>query len=194
MILPIVEGKGEVDAVPVLVRRIAASYVPERYVTVERPIRRMRSDLVQPNGLERVIELAARQTGPADGILVLLDADDDCPVEVAANLRARAERTRPDRHVRVVVASREFEAWFLAAAESLRGVHGLAADLAPPANPESIRDAKGWLTARTRSGHSYKPAVDQAALSQLFDLEQAATARSFRKFIKDVVELARLSA
>jgi hypothetical protein len=67
----------------------------------------------------------------------------------------------------------------------------LPQDLAPPPDPEAVRDAKGWLSDRTPRGRSYKPTVDQAALAQIFDLDLAQGARSFRKFIKDVLELAR---
>lgn len=191
MILPVVEGHGEVTAVPPLIRRIVTAYVPDAYVEVGRPIRTKRNDLVQPGGIENAVELAARQTGAEDGILVLIDADKDCPVELATELLDRAQRRRPDRSIRVVVAKSEFEAWFLASAHSLAGERGLPQDLAPPPDPEAVRDAKGWLSDRTPRGRSYKPTVDQAALAQIFDLDEAQSARSFRKFIKDVLELAR---
>lgn len=193
MILPIVEGHGEVTAVPILIRRILTQYTPEIYVHVGQAIRVKRAELVKAGGVERTVELAARQTTRADGILILLDADDDCPRELAEQLLARAKEARPDRTISVVAANREYEAWFLAAAHSLRGKRGLAEDLEPPPDSESIRDAKGWLASHTPHGFSYKPTIDQPALTQLFDLEQACTARSFRKIVKDVVALARLS-
>lgn len=193
MILPIVEGHGEVTAVPILIRRIIAHYAPEAYVDVGRPIRVSRAGLVQSNGIERTVELAARQTQATDGILILLDADDNCPRELAEALLTRGRTARPDRAIAVVVANREYEAWFLASATSLRGKRGLADDMEPPPNPEAIRDAKGWLAHHAGHGFSYKPTIDQPALTQLFDLEQAYAARSFRKMVKDVVALARLS-
>lgn len=192
MIQPVVEGHGEVTAVPVLIRRIVAAYAPGVYADVARPIRVKRDLIVQPEGIEDAIDLAARRTAPGDGILVLVDADTDCPFELATDLAARAQKRRTDRTIRVVVAKREFEAWFLAAARSLAGRRGFPETLAPPADPEEVRDAKGWLSARTGRGQSYKPTVDQAALAQTFDLELAREgARSFRKFVKDVLELAR---
>lgn len=193
MILPIVEGHGEVTAVPILIRRIVAQYAPDVYAHVGQAIRVKRTGLVQAGGVERTVELAARQTTASDGILILLDADDDCPREIAEMLLERATVARPDRAIAVVAANREYEAWFLAAARSLRGKRELADDLEPPAHPESIRDAKGWLTDRMPKGFSYRPTIDQPGLTQLFDLEQAHAARSFRKLVKDVLALARRS-
>jgi hypothetical protein len=193
VILPIVEGDGEVKAVPILIRRIITHYAPGAYVPVGRPIPVSRSGLIQTDLLERTVELAARQTKQEDGILILLDADDDCPRDLADALLNRARSVRPDRSIRVVAANREYEAWFLAAARSIRGKRGLADDIEPPADPEAIRDAKGWLARHTPRGFTYKPTIDQPALSDLIDLEQAYATRSFRKLVKEVLALARLS-
>lgn len=192
MILPVVEGHGEMTAVPVLIRRIVAAYSPETAVAVAKPIRVKRDLLLKEQGIENAVELAARQTSPEDGILVLIDADDaDCVATLAEELRSRARACRPDRHIRVVVANREFEAWFLASAPSLASRRGLPAVLDSPDNPEAIRDAKRWLSDRAARGQSYKPTIDQAAFAQLFDMDLAyARARSFRKFVQDVVDLA----
>ena len=52
---------------------------------------------------------------------MLLDADEDCPKTLASNLLARARTMVPaDYPVGVVVANREYEAWFLAAFPSIR--------------------------------------------------------------------------
>jgi hypothetical protein len=193
VILPIVEGHGEVTAVPILIRRIVAHYAPDVYAHVEPPIRASRAGLMKAGELERTIELAARRTQAVDGILILLDADDDCPRELAEALASRARAARPDRAIAVVIANREYEAWFLAAAESLRGKRGLGEILQPPPDSEAIRDAKGWLTHHAAQGLAYRPTIDQPALTDIFDLEQAYAARSFRKLVKEVVALARLS-
>ncbi len=62
---------------------------------------------------------------------------------------------------------------YLAAAESLRGLRGLPADLAAPEQPESIRGAKEWLTDRMPPQDSYSETRDQAALTAKFDMETA---------------------
>jgi hypothetical protein len=96
---------------------------------------------VAPNGIEREVE-SNSWVGPSGGILVLLDADDDCPAELAPALLNRARSARPDRRVSVVLAKREFEAWFLASAQSLAGRFSSPADMEAPDDPEGVRGAK----------------------------------------------------
>jgi len=72
----------------------------------------------------------------------MLDADDDCPATMGPELLKRARAAVPHTPVGLVLAKCEFEAWFLASAESLAGRRGLPDVLSPPANPESIRGQK----------------------------------------------------
>ncbi len=185
----IVEGDGEVAAVPIAIRRIIQWVDPSLIVNIHYPIRVSRPKLVKPGELERTVDFAARRAGKSGAVLIVLDSDDDCPASLGPELLGRARKARSDLPISVVLAKREFEGWFLASAESLRGLRGLAADLAPPPDPESIRGAKAWLTARMIAGRSYKETVDQPALAALFDLQQARTAPSFDKFFRDVVAI-----
>lgn len=128
--------------------------------------------------------------GEVAAVLVLLDADDDCPARLGPQLLTRVKDARPDRSGSVVLANREFEAWFLAAAPLLRGLRGLAGDLALPADAERPRDCKGWLSARRTDGRAYKPATDQAALAAAFDMQMARQhSPSFDKLWRDVERL-----
>lgn len=185
----IVEGHGEVDAVPVTIRRIAHQVAPDLALKVLQPFRVPRTKLVKPGELERSVELAARRAGRNGAILIVLDSDDECPATLGPELLSRAQATRPDLPIRIVLAKREFEAWFLAAAESLRGRRGLASDLVAPSDPESIRGAKEWLTVRMATGRRYVETLDQSALAAAFDLEKARLASSFDKFFRDVLGL-----
>jgi hypothetical protein len=98
-------------------------------------------------------------------------------------LLQRARSVNSDANIEVVVAKCEFEAWFLASAESLAGKSGLIPSFRVPKNPEEIRDAKGELTKNMVGSRSYRPTADQPALASVFDLEQArANADSFDKF------------
>jgi hypothetical protein len=189
-IVAIVEGFGEVEAVPILLRRwfeLSGLTSPE----IPRPIRIPKHRLVAEGELERTIEQAARRAGCDGAILVLVDADDDCAAELGAQLRARAREARRDREVAVVLPVREFEGWLLASAESLSGHRGLQPDLKPPANAEDVRDAKGWLSGHMTRGRIYAPRVDQAALAQALDFQLAQRSSSFRKFLRDLERLAR---
>jgi hypothetical protein len=169
----VVEGHGEVKALPILLRRMGNSIDPEVHLEIMPPIRRPRGSLVNKEGeLERAVELAALKARPRGGVFVLLDSDDDCPAKLAPKLLGRAEPAGIELPVTVILPKREFEAWFLAAAKSLRGKRGLPADLEPPRDAEEIRGAKEWLRARM-AGRTYAETIDQPALAAVFDLNLA---------------------
>ncbi|MEV0592374.1 DUF4276 family protein [Nonomuraea cavernae] len=183
----IVEGDGEVEALPILLRRVVAEISPERWVDVPKPWRLDRGCLMTVGGVEGSVNRLVCDVGTITGLLVLLDADDDCPADLGPRLLARAQAARPDVPVAVVLANREFEAWFLAAASSLRGCAGLAADLENPPDPEQPRGCKEWLSHRTINGRPYKPRSHQSSLAAQFDLRMAReNAPSFDKFWRDV--------
>lgn len=185
----IVEGDGEVKAVPVLIRRIAWDLNPEITIIVETPIRAPRYQVVKDGELESRIELAAQKIGGQGAIFIILDSEDDCPAELGPELLRRASQIREDLPIAVVIANREFEAWFLAAAESLRGKRGLKNNIHPPNDLEAIRGAKEWLDQRMENNESYSETTDQPALAALFDMEQARQADSFDKCYRDIVRL-----
>lgn len=185
-LFPIVEGEGEVEALPVLVRRLALEQLAHP-IQVCPPWRMHRSAMThRPGELERVASAARIKAGPGGLILLVLDADEDCPRAVAPGLLDRV-RSAAGEPVSCVLACREFEAWFLAAAPSIAGKRGLAGPMIAPDNPESIPDAKGWLTDRMSPGRKYRPTADQAPLAAAMDLELArANAPSFDKLWRDL--------
>ena len=132
----IVEGESEVATVPLLIRRIAANLYPELPIVVPPPIRRPRNKVVKENELERAVEFVARQIGGQGAIFIILDSDEDCPAQLGPALLHRASQARSNLHIAVVIAKNEFEAWFLAAAESIRGQRGLRNDIDSPEEPE----------------------------------------------------------
>ena len=185
----IVEGHGEVQAVPVLLRRIANALDPGLHLQVEQPIRITKSKLLRSGELERSVELAARKVGGCGAILILLDSDEDCPAILGPALLDRARAVREDVPISVVLAKQEFEAWFLAAAESLRGRRGLRGDLEPPAQPESVHGAKEWLAERMTGDRHYVETLDQPALAAVFDLTAARRSASFDKCWREMDRL-----
>ncbi len=187
-IAAIVEGHGECEAVPILIRRIALELAPDFVPRVLYPIRIPASRLIKQGEIERSVDLAARKLQGQGGIVVILDCDWDgcCPARIGPQLLARAYKARGDMLISVVLAKKEFEAWFLAAAESLRGRCCLVEDLQSPSDPENIRDAKGWLSDRMISDRGYSATDDQAAMTDIFDMTSARKAKSFDKCYRDI--------
>lgn len=184
----IVEGHGECSSVPVLVRRIAGESALGLDLRIPHPIRVSKSKILKSGELERAIELAAMSVMGRGGILVLLDSDDDCPAVLAPRLLERVRSARSDLPSAVVLANKEFESWFLAAASSLRGYGRFPEELETPAEPEGVRGAKEWLSRQARDG-AYSPSVDQESLTRVFDLNLARRAPSFDKCFREVSRL-----
>jgi hypothetical protein len=177
----IVEGHGEVAAAPVLLRRLiqeAQAYT----LRIGRPQRRHRSEFSKKEALQNFISIARCQE-ECSAILIIFDSDDDCPKTLAPTVEGWAREVAPDIPCAVVLAHREFEAWFLA------GLGGIRADVEAHTNPEAPRDAKGALetSLRSRLGdrYSYDQVTEQPAFATLFDLGEAyRRSRSFRRMVR----------
>lgn len=186
-VVAIVEGDGEVQAVPVLLRRLCQWLSPLSVVRLGRPIRVHRDRFIKKDAeFRRMLLLAEAKVGGAGWVLVLLDADDDCPVALASSIATRAKAVLPHCAVSVVCANREFEAWFIASAESLSGRRGLLVAAGDSwRDPDTIRGAKEWLSARIADGR-YRETTDQPAFAAVMDLEMAhRRSRSFMKLCTD---------
>lgn len=181
-IASIVEGDGEVAALPILLRRLGEWLTPEIFTELLTPIRVRRDRFLnRPEEFRRHLSLAAGKCGESGWILVVLDADDDCPAERGARILETAQVCVPHRRISVVMANREYEAWFIAAAQSLNGLRGFSFEPMDGIDPETPRDAKGWIKARMTGG-GYGETTDQPAFSARIDLQQAHDgSRSFRK-------------
>ncbi len=187
-IYPIVEGHGEVAAAPVLLRRLLAE-ANCHHIQVGRPIRRTQSQFRGQKEVQKAVQLARLQPD-CSAIVLLFDGEDDCPKELAAQVRNWAHAAAQGTPCDVVVAYREYETWFLAALESLRGERDIRNDAAAPTNPEQRRDAKGWLEEFMPPDRAYSETGDQPALSAKFDLGLAHQRnRSFRKLVKAIGDM-----
>lgn len=179
----IVEGDGEVAALPVLLRRLGDWRTPQVQSQVLAPIRVQKNRFLnRPEEFSRHLLLAAAKSGPSGWILVLLDADDDCPVTKGSEILNRALLVVPHRPVAVVLANREYEAWFIASAKSLDGHRSFTFSASDQTIDSDVpRDAKGWMRERMNSA-AYRETTDQPAFSARMDLEAAfGKSRSFRK-------------
>jgi hypothetical protein len=92
----IVEGHGEVQAVPLLMRRLLTALAPALHPAVLPPHRVARGQLVKEAELQRAIEFMARKVGEEGRILVLLDADDELPCQLGTG-RESDGQTVPSR-------------------------------------------------------------------------------------------------
>ena len=118
-IAAIVEGEGDVHALPVLLRRLAQTRGVFDFI-IPTPIRVARDRFLRRDEeFRRMLLLASAKAGPGGTVLVLLDADDDCPADLAQESTVRARQILPGANLAVVIANREYEAWFLAAARRL---------------------------------------------------------------------------
>lgn len=180
-IQPIVEGHGEVQAVPVLLRRLLAE-AEIWEVDVGKPIRRRRNELATEEGIARSISLAHSKPNCA-AILVLFDSDDDCPAQLGPKVQEWADAAARGTPCAVCIAHREYEAWFLATLDSIGAQWG-EDDVQPHPDPESPRGAKGEIE-RRMLGRGYKETTHQPKFSDYFCLSDAfKRSRSFRKLVK----------
>ncbi len=183
----IVEGKGEVAAIPSLCARILQHLGAEHWIVDQAPIRQPRGKLVDESvrspgrpcnaeGVRRAVAMARAR--PADAVLVLCDADDDCPAiwgpDTVKHLVA------PTRGA-AVMAQREYEAWLLLSyTEQQRKA-------ARVRNPELIRDAKGELR---KLIPGYLPTVHQLAATRSLDVSRVrASSDSFDKLVRAIGNL-----
>jgi hypothetical protein len=186
-VAPIVEGAPEEGCIKIILSRLwsdllhAAEGEP---LAVLEPIPAKRSSLVKDGHPEleqtveravRVLQARLRHSDMDRGfILVLIDAEEDCPKTLGPRLLARARAARCDADIVCVLAKRELENWFKAAAASLAGVSGLPDDLTVPANPEDGSGAT-WLTRQTQRKNrrrKYTKPADAAELARRMDLQQ----------------------
>lgn len=185
-IVSIVEGDGEVQALPVLLRRLNEWKNPEVFCNILRPIRVRRDQFLNRDEIfSKQLQIAAALAEESGWILILLDADDDCPRDLGSEILKRAAGIVPHRGISVVLANKEFEAWFIASASSLEGRRGFSLGPKEVPDPESIRGGKEWISACIPEG-KYHEVTDQPAFAAMIDLNVVyEKSRSFRKLCKE---------
>lgn len=190
-ILPIVEGDGDFEAVPELIRRIAAE-AGHYDVKVLRPHKR--GDL--PKVMRRFddyLKVALLEDSP---ILWVLDYDcKDCLDAEAdlVRLRKLVAAAHSGHEVEFVFMIQEFETLFLADHETTKAVFpDIDQKLPFPAAPESIRDAKGWISKARPKGSAYKPTQHQQRLTSQVNLgrlrERSASFAAFEIAVTHLIE------
>ncbi|MDP8238205.1 MAG: DUF4276 family protein [Candidatus Hatepunaea meridiana] len=186
-ILPFIEGQSEEGAIPVLLRRFI-SRIGAYDVQIDKPWRVKRDQIVYKVGvLENKLREALIDRDNVSGVLLILDADEDCPKQLGPNLLKRCNK---ETHlpVSVILAKKKLECWFLGAKESLRGVRGIKANAVIPDNPESL--GIGRLENNLEAGSYYHKVDDAPAFAARMDIDKAAkNCPSFKRFIRETERL-----
>ena len=201
-VVSIVEGLGEEWTVPRLVERwirqhrLFHGYVADEPAVCAKGVGKLKCAPGHQRGVEYFVRVALARDPHA--ILIVFDADEEChqrasmrqdPLGVEIFKRARASAP-PDVQIAVVVADREFEAWFV---EHRHAIGLPKPDAWAGGAIETIADCKkivGRMLARR-----YDPVVDQPTLAAKLPLLSAASeelARCGRSYRKLIASLARL--
>ena len=192
-IVVLVEGEGDAAAVPKLVavalRRLGRHdwFVVQKQTTKVGGVAALKKRLDSHAGYLRIKS--------PDAALVLLDLEDGCPKTEATELAGLLRGYNLPFPVAVVLAHREYEAWFLA---SLETIAPDAADLPSDAefsdDPEGPRGCKERLTAMMPAGKTYRETTHQAEYTSRLDFDLAqARSRSFRRFVHAVDQVTTVS-
>jgi Domain of unknown function (DUF4276) len=185
-----VEGPGDVDAVPILLKKLLPRPTGADGWIVEPPFKvgglpKLHKELQRHISTVRIAMNADR----CHGLLVLLDLDDakDCPVAKALELAAVLASAGLPYAAAVVFARREYEEWLVASLPSIAPATNLLPDNLRRNYPaESKRGVKEWLNERGR----YSEALHQAELTKLLEPSLVAIeCRSFRRLQSAIVEL-----
>ncbi len=171
----VVEGRGEVKAVQNLIVRLWNDLGCNPCSWAD-PIRGQ--NLLRRDGIVQACSIV-RSKPEAEMLLILRDADDDCPaISGPTSAQWVREETLPFPTA-VVLFHREYETLFLPCLARMVGIPlrdernverpGLIAGTAFSGDYEATRGVKEWLSKRFPAGKNYKPTVDQLPMTRLID-------------------------
>lgn len=199
-LVPIVEGQTEVGCIERLLQRVWAELLAAPVRLQVLPASRGKRDaLINPNHPDftaKIEEAYAKLTrrlrhgSPGQGLLLLLlDAETDCPAELAPRLLEAATRVRPDAPIACVMPNRMLENWIVAGASALAGVNGLP-DPMPKRDQFEDRSGAAWLEAQLRSKdrrRKYRKTDDAEPFVRAMALQECrANAPSFDKLCREL--------
>lgn len=194
-IFSIVEGPGDVEALPILIRRWLQEVKQRFDLSPASPKNaKSRGNLTTKGGIEKFLKTTIKERD-CGSILILIDADEECPKDLAVSLAKRASALHLPVPVAIVCAKCEYEAWFLAsletiAGQSLKGREGLPTGLTYDQPVEEKRGVKEWLSKQMSVGRAYKETQDQAPMTALLNFGLVRErSRSFRRLEHALNEL-----
>jgi len=201
-IAPIVEGHTEQqDCIERLLQRVWGEllHAPNRLQVLE-PFRCKRDSFLQTDGrvLTETVTKAALKLGVVSRkeaqaqslLLILLDAEDDCPATLSKLILERVKSVVPaEVAMSCVLPKRMTENWIVAGCATLAGVNGLPDPLPPHSQPEDCGGA-GWLDKQLRlvnPKRKYSKTIDAKRFINAMSLDGCrANSRSFRKLCKEL--------
>jgi hypothetical protein len=201
-IAPIVEGHGEVVSVPPLLHRVwnECCRAPER-LEVFPPSRQSRGLIVHQSGTAlgtavqksflQLQQKLKRESGSRGLVLILIDAEGDCPAQLGPKLLATAKVAQANASIACVLANWMFENWLIAGSVTLGGVSGLPNPLPPVPTVEGVR-GKSWIDQQLRSvskNRAYSETIDCVEFVRRMDVQAARTADSFDKLCRELEKL-----
>ncbi|MGH9763608.1 MAG: DUF4276 family protein, partial [Blastocatellia bacterium] len=167
-LVPIVEGPGDASAVPALLRKLLAEMRKYEIQVARAKNANGRGNLDKPGGLERFIKYAWKEPD-CGAIILLVDADADCPIALARSYSDRIANLGILLPVVIVCPKRTYEAWLVASFETIsdQTIDGRPGPRSCPlpADVESIPNPTTWITKRMPRGRSYKKTTDQEAMT-----------------------------
>lgn len=194
----VVEGHGDVTALPKLVRRICGEVLGVWDLAIETPYRLPKGKFANDLELRKAVTLglARLKERAEDGDKLLLivsrDADDECPKDLKEELSSRISPWDAGQHCQVVIPNEEFEAWILAGSAGLLGHHDCVDEIPTFEDVEEIGSPKSVFERKVlRPGRAYSETIDQEKFVSQISLgeETFLKSRSMRR-LKDVLSRA----
>jgi hypothetical protein len=199
-LVPIVEGQTEVGCIERLLQRVWTELLTAPVRLQVLPASRGKRDaLINPKHPdfttkieEAFAKLARRLRHDSSGqglLLLLLDAETDCPAELGPMLLEAATQVRSDAPIACVLAKRMLENWIVAGAATLVGVNDLPNPL-PARDQFEDRSGAAWLEAQLRSknkARKYKKTDDAEVFIRRMALQECRdNSPSFDKLCREL--------
>jgi hypothetical protein len=175
MIYILAEGHGEIESASKLINKMWVN-LQLPLIPIANAIRW--SNLHKDQGLLKGVDFI-RNKPNARGLIILRDDEDNCPANLAPLKAAFLRTLNAPFPIAYVIMYREYETIFISYLDHfngqtvphlIRGTIQFKDNINTPANPEAIRDAKGYITSMLVGGTTYKPTTDQLSLTQSLDI------------------------
>lgn len=181
----IVEGHGEVQAAPILLRRTLQEIFSINSAEIV-PQRRQGINALEASNwanFKRYLATAYYEESP---ILWMLDADDFCPCDKLRDIYSAALEMEVQQPIGFCFWHREFETIFLHDTNALSKTLKCA-PIPGPESPQAIRDAKRWISSQFPPNSCYKETLHQAKITSRLDFDLLSECyNDFRHYLRVV--------